>query len=100
MTNFGISPSGNDNVSSAIKLSWIRQIRDAETLDTPESFQHYVRCHIFYLTGTTLFPNKSTSMVSYKYFFPLTTFSEIMSYSWGSACLAYLYKSFVSGFAL
>ncbi|XP_057760131.1 serine/threonine-protein phosphatase 7 long form homolog [Arachis stenosperma] len=93
VANFGILSDENDHVSSAIKLSWIRQIRDAEALDTPESMQRYVRCHIFCLIGTTLFPNKSTSLVSYKYLPLLRNFVEISSYSWGSACLAYLYKS-------
>ncbi|RYQ83273.1 hypothetical protein Ahy_B10g101922 [Arachis hypogaea] len=33
------------------------------------------------------------SIVSCKYLPLLKNFSEIRSYSWGSACLAYLYKS-------
>ncbi|RYQ99745.1 hypothetical protein Ahy_B07g087742 [Arachis hypogaea] len=84
MTNFGIPPSKNDH---------IRQIRYAEALGTIESVQHYVRCHIFYLIGTTLFPDKSTSMVNCKYLPLLRNFLEIRSYSWGSTCLTYLYKS-------
>ncbi|RYR73745.1 hypothetical protein Ahy_A02g008237 [Arachis hypogaea] len=76
-----------------MKLSWIRQIRDADALDTIESIQCYVRCHILYLIGTTLFPDKLTSMVSCKYLPMLRNFSEIRSDSWGSACLVYLYKS-------
>ncbi|KAL4287314.1 hypothetical protein AHAS_Ahas19G0173800 [Arachis hypogaea] len=55
--------------------------------------QHYVRCHVFCFTGTTLFPDKMMSMLSCKYLPLLRIFSQIRSYSWGSACLAYLYKS-------
>ncbi|KAL4316410.1 hypothetical protein AHAS_Ahas15G0282300 [Arachis hypogaea] len=74
VANFGIPPSESENVSNA--------------LDIQESVQHYVRCHIFCLISTTLFLNKSTSMVSYKYLPLLRIFSKIKSYNWGLACLA------------
>ncbi|KAL4337768.1 protein MAIN-LIKE 1-like [Arachis ipaensis] len=93
MANFGILLGQNDHVSSAIKLSWIRQIRDAKTLDTPKFVQCYARCHIFCLIGTTLFLDKSALMESCKYLRMLRNFAEISSYSCGSAYLAYLYKS-------
>ncbi|RYQ95277.1 hypothetical protein Ahy_B08g090352 [Arachis hypogaea] len=47
VANFGILPDKNDHVSSALKLSWIRHICDAEALDIIESVQCYIRCHIF-----------------------------------------------------
>ncbi|RYQ95250.1 hypothetical protein Ahy_B08g090318 [Arachis hypogaea] len=76
VANFRIPLGENDHVSSVIKLSWIRQIRDTEALDTPKSVLHYVRCHIFCLIGTTLFPDKSTSMMSCKYLPLLRNFAE------------------------
>ncbi|KAL4329871.1 hypothetical protein AHAS_Ahas13G0343400 [Arachis hypogaea] len=51
------------------------------------------RCYIFFLIRISLFPDKSTSMASCKYLPLLSNFSEIRSYSWGSTCVAYLYKS-------
>ncbi|RYR25285.1 hypothetical protein Ahy_B02g058970 [Arachis hypogaea] len=90
VANFGIPSEKNDHVSSVIKLSWIRQILDAEELDTIESMQRYVRCHIFFLIGTTLFPDKLTSMVSCKYLPMLRNFSEIRSYS-GDRHVWYIY---------
>ncbi|RYR69538.1 hypothetical protein Ahy_A03g016094 [Arachis hypogaea] len=53
----------------------------------------YVRCHIFYLLGTTLFVDKSTAYLHAKYLPLLQNFDQIGNYSWGSACTAHLYMS-------
>ncbi|KAL4293858.1 hypothetical protein AHAS_Ahas18G0170100 [Arachis hypogaea] len=39
VANFEIFSGKNDHVFSTIKMSWIRQIRDAKALVTPESVQ-------------------------------------------------------------
>ncbi|XLU22085.1 hypothetical protein S245_058151, partial [Arachis hypogaea] len=74
-------------------LSWVRHIRDTHPLDTLESVQRYVRCHIFCLLGTILFADKSTAYAHAKYLPLLQNFEHISTYSWGSATLAHLYRS-------
>ncbi|KAL4330643.1 hypothetical protein AHAS_Ahas13G0420600 [Arachis hypogaea] len=74
-------------------MGWIRCIRDAEPLDTEESIRRYVRCQIFYLLGSTLFADKSTAYTHVKYLPLLRDFERIHTYSWGSACLAHLYRA-------
>ncbi|RYR67069.1 hypothetical protein Ahy_A03g013311 [Arachis hypogaea] len=82
-----------DNAKSYIKLGWVRRIRDAELLDTEESIRQYFRCQIFCLLGSTLFTDKSTAYAHAKYPPLLRDFERIHTYSWGSACLAHLYRT-------
>ncbi|XP_025678928.1 serine/threonine-protein phosphatase 7 long form homolog [Arachis hypogaea] len=90
---FGRQPSVSDNAKSYIKLGWVRRIRDAELLDTEESIRQYFRCQIFCLLGSTLFTDKSTAYAHAKYPPLLRDFERIHTYSWGSACLAHLYRT-------
>ncbi|KAL4294127.1 hypothetical protein AHAS_Ahas18G0197000 [Arachis hypogaea] len=64
---FGSEPQVSSSSKSYISLSWVRHIRDIQPLDTWESIMRYVRCHIFYLLGTTLFVDKSTAYLHAKY---------------------------------
>ncbi|QHO23259.1 uncharacterized protein DS421_12g362020 [Arachis hypogaea] len=90
---FGREPSVSHNAKSYIKLGWVRRIRDAEPLDTKESIRRYVRCQIFCLLGSTLFTGKSTTYAHAKYLLLLCDFEQIHTYSWGSACLAHIYRA-------
>ncbi|RYR72856.1 hypothetical protein Ahy_A02g007072 [Arachis hypogaea] len=67
--------------------------RDAQPLDTEESIRRYIRCQIFCLLGSTLFTDKSTAYAHAKYLPLLRDFERIHTYSWGSACLAHLYRA-------
>ncbi|RYR17298.1 hypothetical protein Ahy_B03g062062 [Arachis hypogaea] len=67
--------------------------KDAEPLDTEESIRRYIRCQIFCLLGSTLFTDKSTAYAHAKYLPLLRDFERIHTYSWGSACLAHLYRA-------
>ncbi|QHO29257.1 uncharacterized protein DS421_8g223680 [Arachis hypogaea] len=93
MAVFGREPVVSGNSKSYIKLGWVRRIRDAEPLDTEESIRRYVRCQIFCLLGSTLFTDKSTTYAHAKYLPLLRDFERIHTYSWGSACLAHLYRA-------
>ncbi|QHO38051.1 uncharacterized protein DS421_4g116970 [Arachis hypogaea] len=53
----------------------------------------YVRCHIMLLIGTILFGDKSGAGVHWKFLPLLRNFVNIGQYSWGSACLAHLYRA-------
>ncbi|XLU60401.1 hypothetical protein S245_019610, partial [Arachis hypogaea] len=64
-----------------------------EPLDTEETIRRYVRCQIFCLLGSTLFTDKSTAYAHAKYLPLLRNFERIHTYSWGSACLAHLYRA-------
>ncbi|RYR31926.1 hypothetical protein Ahy_B01g056874 [Arachis hypogaea] len=74
-------------------MAWVHRIRDAEPLDTLESIQRYLRCPIFCLLGSILFPDKSTVYAHAKYLPLLCDFDRIHTYNWGSACLAHLYRA-------
>ncbi|RYR61022.1 hypothetical protein Ahy_A04g018117 [Arachis hypogaea] len=93
MAIFGREPVLSRNSKSYIKLGWVRCIRDEESLDTEESIRRYVRCQIFCLLGSTLFTDKSTAYAHAKYLPLLRDFERIHTYSWGSACLAHLYRA-------
>ncbi|KAL4321285.1 hypothetical protein AHAS_Ahas14G0095200 [Arachis hypogaea] len=90
---FGREPVVSQSSKSYIKLGWLRRIRDAEPLDTEESIRRYVRCQIFFMLGSTLFADKSTAYTHAKYLPLLRDFERIHTYSWGSACLAHLYRA-------
>ena len=51
------------------------------------------RCYIMLLIGSFLFPEGSGSSMHIMYLPLLRHIDRIGSYSWGSACLAYLYSS-------
>ncbi|QHN84614.1 uncharacterized protein DS421_16g530150 [Arachis hypogaea] len=68
-------------------------IRDTQSLDTWETVQRYVRCHIFCLLETTLFADKSTAYAHTKYLPLFQNFEQIGTYSWRSATLTHLYRS-------
>ena len=50
------------------------------------------RAYIMYMIGDTLIPNKSGNRVHIMYLNLLRDLNNIKKYSWGSACLANLYK--------
>ncbi|XP_016198992.1 protein MAIN-LIKE 1-like [Arachis ipaensis] len=90
---FGREPVVSSSSKSFTKMGWVRGIRDAEPLDTEKSIKRYVICQIFYLLGSTQFTDKSTAYAHAKYLPLLRDFEWIHTYSWGSACLAHLYRA-------
>ncbi|RYR13178.1 hypothetical protein Ahy_B04g070296 [Arachis hypogaea] len=77
MAIFGSKSVVSSSSKSYIKLVWVRHIRDTQSLDTWEFVQRYVRCHIFYLLGTTLFTDNSTAYAYPKYLPLLQNFEQI-----------------------
>ncbi|RYR28240.1 hypothetical protein Ahy_B01g052358 [Arachis hypogaea] len=61
--------------------------------DTALGRQIYVKIHILLLFGTNLFCDKSGMTIHWKFLPLLQNFAEIRDFSWGSACLAHLYKT-------
>ncbi|QHN92361.1 uncharacterized protein DS421_17g583040 [Arachis hypogaea] len=58
----------------------------------PAKMNMYVKCHIM-LFGKVLFADKSGAGVHWKFLPLLRNFGQIIQFSWGSACLAHLYRS-------
>ncbi|XP_057746884.1 serine/threonine-protein phosphatase 7 long form homolog [Arachis stenosperma] len=93
LLQFGVAPREEDCRSSCIKLTWLRNLKENSELTDEISIQRYVRCHIMLLIGTILFGDKSGAGVHWKFLPLLRDFVNIGQYSWGSACLAHLYKA-------
>ncbi|XP_025607830.1 serine/threonine-protein phosphatase 7 long form homolog [Arachis hypogaea] len=89
---FGIAPSKNECRGSFIKLTWFRGVRDRIVLNDVH-MQMYVKCHIMLLFGKVLFADKSGAGVHWKFLPLFRNFGGIIQFSWGSACLAHLYRS-------
>ncbi|QHO00829.1 uncharacterized protein DS421_13g409730 [Arachis hypogaea] len=90
---FGVASRKSDCRGSGIKLTWLRDLKERSQLTDENSIQVYVKCHIMLLIGTILFGDKSGASVHWKYLPLLNEFASIGQYSWGSACLAHLYRS-------
>ncbi|RYR11985.1 hypothetical protein Ahy_B04g069492 [Arachis hypogaea] len=67
-------------------------LKDRIVLNDDVHIQMYVKCHIM-LFGTVLFADKSGTAVHWKFLPLLRNFGGIIQFSWGSACLAHLYRS-------
>ncbi|QHN95636.1 uncharacterized protein DS421_18g611430 [Arachis hypogaea] len=93
LLQFGVAPRKEDCRSSCIKLTWLRNLKENLELTDEISIQRYVRCHIMLLIGTILFGDKSGAGVHWKFLPLLRDFVNIGQFSWGSACLAHLYRA-------
>ncbi|KAL4350252.1 hypothetical protein AHAS_Ahas10G0123400 [Arachis hypogaea] len=89
---FGVAPSKVECRGCCIKLTWLRDLKENIQLADDLSIQRYVKCHIMLLIGTILFGDKSGAAVHWKFLPLLRDFASIGHYSWGSACLAHLYR--------
>ncbi|RYR72327.1 hypothetical protein Ahy_A02g006531 [Arachis hypogaea] len=71
----------------------VSQIGVVQLLVDKVQIQRYVKCHIMLLFGTVMFGDKSAAGVHWKFLSLLRNFGGIIQFSWGSACLAHLYRS-------
>ncbi|XP_057734762.1 serine/threonine-protein phosphatase 7 long form homolog [Arachis stenosperma] len=93
MIQFATVPTAADHKGSGVKLAWLRTLKQRMQLDTVLGRQMYVKIHILLLFGTNLFCDKSGMTVHSKYLPLLRNFAEIKNFSWGSTCLARLYRT-------
>ncbi|QHO13442.1 uncharacterized protein DS421_15g515570 [Arachis hypogaea] len=93
LLQFGVAPRKEHCRSSWLKLTWLRNLKENLELNDEISIQRYVRCHIMLLIGTILFGDKSGAGVHWKFLPLLRDFVNIGQYSWGSSCLAHLYRA-------
>ncbi|QHO37013.1 uncharacterized protein DS421_4g107970 [Arachis hypogaea] len=90
---FEVAPKKSDRRGSCIKLTWLRDLKERLQLTDENSIHVYVKCHIMLLIGTILFGDKSGASMHWKFLPLLRDFASIGQYSWGSACIAHLYRA-------
>ncbi|QHO54895.1 uncharacterized protein DS421_3g60790 [Arachis hypogaea] len=93
MIQFVTVPTAADHKGSGVKLAWLRTLKRRMQLDTALGRQMYVTIHILLLFGTNLFCDKSGMTIHWKFLPLLRNFAEIRDFSWGSTCLAHLYRT-------
>ncbi|CAN1334518.1 Serine/threonine-protein phosphatase 7 long form homolog [Linum perenne] len=82
-----------DIKGSQLKLRWLNETFNALPPNpTPFDVQRYARAYMLCLIGGFLFPNKSTQYVHLMWLPLLRDFTSAGGLSWGSACLAWLYR--------
>ncbi|QHO46802.1 uncharacterized protein DS421_6g190780 [Arachis hypogaea] len=91
--HFGVAPRKTECRGSFVKLTWFRRLKEHIVLDNDIQVQKYVKCHIMLLFGTIMFGDKSAAGVHWKFLPLLRNFGGIREFSWGSACLAHLYRA-------
>ncbi|QHO46575.1 uncharacterized protein DS421_6g188690 [Arachis hypogaea] len=93
LDQLGVAPCEEECRGCCIKLTWLRVLKENLKLTDEISICRYVKCHIMLLIGTILFGNKSGAAAHWKFLPLLRDFHSIGQYSWGSACLAHLYRA-------
>lgn len=89
----GVMPPESQRKGNFIKLKWLRE---TFSMLTPESSNEEIiihcRAYILQLIGGILMPDKSHNRVHIMWLHLLRDLRETGEYSWGSACLATLYR--------
>ena len=90
----GEVPPENARKGSALKLTWLLNMLRAPLPEEPTMHQLQCRCrdYIMYMIGGALIPDKSGNRVHLMYLNLLRDLNKTKKYSWGSACLANLYR--------
>ena len=90
----GEVPFENACKGVALKLTWLPSILRAPLPKEPTMHQLQCRCraYIMYMIGGALIPDKSGNRVHLMYLNLLRDLNNTKKYSWGSACLANLYR--------
>ncbi|XP_006589972.1 protein MAIN-LIKE 2-like [Glycine max] len=88
------APPENARKGAALKLTWLLSILRAPLLEEPTIHQLQCRCraYIVYMIDSALIPNKSGNRVHLMHLNLLRDLNNIKKYSWGSTCLANLYR--------
>ncbi|KAK9271367.1 hypothetical protein L1049_026957 [Liquidambar formosana] len=90
----GKAPDPGDFSSGKLRISWI--VEHFSTLpDNADdaTMLHHARARILHLIGGMLLPDKTQNRVPLMYLPLLSDFNQIGKLSWGSACLASLYRN-------
>ncbi|XP_021741341.1 serine/threonine-protein phosphatase 7 long form homolog [Chenopodium quinoa] len=90
----GVQPDPSEIRGTALRISWLRDtFRDLPGHADDAIVQRYTRAYLFLLISGMLFGNNSGSHLQLIYLQLLDhDWDQIRGYSWGSACLAILYR--------
>jgi len=93
-TYLGVAPvKGESLIGSQVKLKWLREnILPLGEEPTEQQLHTHCRAYILGLIGGVLMPDKTGNKVHLMYLTFLTNLRRTTRYSWGSACLAVLYR--------
>lgn len=89
----GVVPPKNQLLGQSIKLKWLKETFKNISVDsTVQQVQMACRAYILRLIGGFVIPDKSSNRVHLMYLPLLRDLDHVGQYSWGSACLANLYR--------
>ena len=89
----GAVPPRNAFEGSKIKLTWLSQRFHTLPADaTDVEIQYYTRAWLLRCLGGLVFTTNKSNMVHLMFLPLLEDFNVVGQYSWGSACLAWLYR--------
>ena len=89
----GVTPSANKIRGSRLSLTWLgTQFPRLEDDADEESVTRYARAYILQMMGGSLFSDKSSHFVHLMFLPLLDNLHKAGWYSWGGACLAWLYR--------
>ncbi|XP_058774766.1 serine/threonine-protein phosphatase 7 long form homolog [Vicia villosa] len=85
---------GPDRVKGSVKLTWIHdELDELEKIPQPTEEQNILHAKLYILSMiAVLFPDKSHNVLHSSWFKFVKDLNECGKYSWGSACLCYLYR--------
>lgn len=89
----GVIPPPNAMYGARLSMAWLDdQFKELPKNASDVMVQQFARAYILRLIGGLLFVDKSSRFVHLIYLPLLEDFQVAGSYSWGSACLAFLYR--------
>ena len=92
-TLLGVVPENKYISRQRLHLTWLTEHFPSLAPDADVEFmQCYARAFILQFIGGFLFVNKSNNRVHLMFLPLLEDFEVISTYSWGSVCLAWLYR--------
>ncbi|GAU11333.1 hypothetical protein TSUD_343240 [Trifolium subterraneum] len=89
----GFQPEEIRRDGNTIYISWLKKVLSTMPEETtPEIRLQYFRVYLLHFIGSFLMPDSSSNRVSVKYLPLLRDPETVRQYSWGSTCLAALYR--------
>ena len=91
-TLIGDCPGAKSNRTSGVPLIWLSEHRKTCPQGADEAtVELYARAYLWYILSEVVFPDSSGNSANWAYLFFLADWDA--GYSWGTASLAYLYRS-------
>ena len=96
MENLGVEPSDQYRRKKFVRITWINDVLDdLKRRDAPTEADNilHAKIYILLLISSFLFPNKSQNLMHSSWVPLVGDLQTCNTYSWGSACLATLYRN-------